>query len=109
MGKISHSNSRRRKARKGGAKAVDIIITVSVIAVLLMLARWGWSALEKNRLAQEHLQALRLQKERLEFVQANLREEIENLENPAYIEELAREQLGLVRKGEILIAPREES
>ena len=36
-----------------------------------------------------------------------LRKHIEKLSTPSYIEQLAREKLGLVRKGEILIAPKE--
>lgn len=38
--------------------------------------------------------------------QKKLEEEIALLNTPLYIEQLAREQLGLVKKGEILIAPR---
>ncbi|HHV63737.1 MAG TPA: septum formation initiator family protein [Peptococcaceae bacterium] len=38
-----------------------------------------------------------------------LRQEIEKLNTPSYIEQLAREKLGLVRKGEIVIAPKESA
>jgi cell division protein DivIC len=103
MSKISQPKSGKRRTNRSRTTTAGIV----VIAVLLILFRWGWFALEKTRLAQENLQTLRVEKERLELIQLNLREEIENLENPAYIEELAREELGLVRKGEILIAPRE--
>jgi cell division protein DivIC len=33
-------------------------------------------------------------------------DEIDRLNTPSYIEQLAREQLGLVRHGEIIIAPK---
>ncbi|MDA8229203.1 MAG: septum formation initiator family protein [Desulfitobacterium hafniense] len=39
--------------------------------------------------------------------QQKLKEEIVQLNTPSYIEQLAREQLGLVRRGEILIAPKQ--
>jgi len=35
-----------------------------------------------------------------------LKEEIVQLNTPSYIEQLAREQLGLVKHGEILISPK---
>lgn len=35
-----------------------------------------------------------------------LNDEIVQLNNPSYIEKLAREQLGLVKRGEILISPK---
>ncbi|MDR1605207.1 MAG: septum formation initiator family protein [Gracilibacteraceae bacterium] len=106
MGRNSRPKPGKRRRGGSGLKTVGKII--GVLLVLFMLSRWGWTALEKNRVATEQLQALRAEKLRLELVQSNLQEEIENLETPAYIEELAREQLGLVRKGEILVAPRED-
>ncbi|NLM97500.1 MAG: hypothetical protein GX175_07830 [Halanaerobiaceae bacterium] len=38
-----------------------------------------------------------------------LEEELENVNNPEYIEKIAREELGLVKPGELLIIPVEET
>jgi len=37
-----------------------------------------------------------------------LKEEIERVKSPAYVEKIAREELGLVKPGEILLIPVEE-
>jgi cell division protein FtsB len=53
-----------------------------------------------NRLSQEY-------EEEIEQNQ-KLKEEIERVKSPAYIEKVAREELGLVKPGEILLIPVEE-
>lgn len=40
---------------------------------------------------------------------SNLEEELKNVNNPEYIEKIAREELGLVKPGELLIIPVEET
>ena len=52
----------------------------------------------------------RLSQEYEEEIERNqkLKEEIERVKSPAYIEKVAREELGLVKPGEILLIPVEE-
>ena len=66
----------------------------------------GWQ-LWKLR-SQTESQLAHLNKEKLTLLQQekNLHEEIAQLNTPSYIEKLAREQLGLVKRGEILISPK---
>ena len=75
-----------------------ILITVS----FLVLNAFGATYLATYRL---HREAARLDREvqRLQRENAQLREEIRRLHTPQYIERLAREQLGLVKPGEIPI------
>ena len=49
-----------------------------------------------------------LNQEKLSLIEQQKRfeDEIVRLNTPSYIEQLAREQLGLVRQGEIIIAPK---
>lgn len=85
----------RRLTRPGTALAL-------VILVLLILRVFGASLLEVYRLDRE---AARLEavKRDLQGRNALLREEIKLLHTPQYIERLAREQLGLVKPGEVAI------
>ncbi|MBI3975857.1 MAG: cell division protein FtsL [Armatimonadetes bacterium] len=71
-------------------------------AALLTLNAFGATYLATYRL---HREADRLSREAgaLRRENAQLREEIRRLHTPQYIERLAREQLGLVRPGEIPI------
>lgn len=52
----------------------------------------------------------RISQEYQEKIEQNqkLKEEIERVKSPAYIEKVAREELGLVKPGEILLIPVEE-
>lgn len=51
---------------------------------------------------------LESQKQTLLEEKSGLEQEIVRLNTPSYIEQLAREQLGLVRKGEIMISPKKQ-
>ncbi|MDR0434469.1 MAG: septum formation initiator family protein [Gracilibacteraceae bacterium] len=104
MARRSRSKSKKRGFGNIGVRFVSVVV---ILTVSFITWQWMSAALQKNQAASDQLQALSREKEQLEQVQANLREEIENLQTPSYIEELAREHLGLVRKGEILVAPRE--
>jgi cell division protein FtsL len=78
----------------------------------LLLGIAGAVALAVNAFAASYLSLYRLQREsyRLERevetvrrANAQLREEIRRLHSPQYIERLAREELGLLRPGEISV------
>ncbi|MEA4892061.1 MAG: septum formation initiator family protein [Peptococcaceae bacterium] len=74
-------------------------------AVLLLLAmpmiRTGISYFQ----LRHRLEEVRQTNQELLAVQGELQKQIENLENPAVIERLAREELGLVRPGESVVIP----
>ncbi|MDQ7819285.1 MAG: septum formation initiator family protein [Armatimonadota bacterium] len=93
---VLRGRSRRRLAVGAAAAAVGAVAA----------AVFGSATLEVYRLERE---AARLQRLRTDLIRQNaaLREEIRLLHTPAYIEKLAREQLGLVRPDEValLIVP----
>ncbi|MDQ7849010.1 MAG: septum formation initiator family protein [Armatimonadota bacterium] len=90
---LTHPGLRRRFPRW-------VIPLLVLAAATLLLRAYGASTLTAYRLRRE---AARLegQIQTLRRENAQLREEIRRLHTPAYIERLAREQLGLVRPGEI--------
>lgn len=87
-------------------------------ATLLRPRRWAWalvllvgglfafsSAQAAYRLYQLTRQVAELEHQRRVLLAENrrLREEVRRLYDPAYVERLAREQLGMVRPGEIAV------
>lgn len=96
------SRSKTRKSRLS-----PLTMLVLFFAILAFVS----SAVQLYELRQEVSQSiaqLNQEKEDLLQQQKLLEEEILQLNTPSYIEQLAREQLGLVRKGEIRIAPKME-
>ncbi len=76
-------------------------IAVLIIAGLVVgVAAFGTSTLEVYRLEREAAELDRT-KHQLQEQNAILHEEIKLLHTPDYIEKIAREQLGLVRPGEV--------
>ncbi len=77
-----------------------VVPLAALLLAALLLRAYGESALTAYRLRRE---AARLERQiqTMRLANAQLREEIRRLHTPAYIERLAREQLGLVRPGEI--------
>ncbi len=77
------------------------VVPLLALAVgALLLHAYGASTLTAYRMRREAAR-LERQVQALRRENAQLREEIRRLHTPAYIERLAREQLGLVRPGEI--------
>ncbi len=98
---INRKTSRKRKKRANP-------LFILVIGIALFLAgSWSVQLFKIDQSIEKQKAMLYEQKTTLIAKNDNLRQEIENLNTPSYIEQLAREKLGLVRKGEILIAPRE--
>lgn len=94
--------------RRLSRPAVALIILVVGSAAVQV---FGSSLLEVYRLDRE---AARLEALKRDFQEQNavLREEIKLLATPRYIEKLAREQLGLVKPGEVailIVQPRPQS
>lgn len=99
MGLSSPATARTRGVP--GRRIRRWVILAGLLATMVTLAfTFGASFLEVYRLERE---AARLEqvKHNLREQNAQLREEIRLLHTPAYIERIAREQLGLVRPGEI--------
>jgi cell division protein DivIC len=74
-----------------------------------MVAVVGSSAWQIWKLrSQVEAQLAHLNQEKITLLQQEklLHAEIAQLNTPSYIEKLAREQLGLVKRGEILISPK---
>ncbi len=93
--------NKRKKARP--FRIPRGFISVTVIAGLLgILAAFGTSTLEVYRLERAAAELART-KQQLHDQNDLLHEEIKLLHTPGYIEKLAREQLGLVKPGEIAI------
>ncbi|MCG1025713.1 MULTISPECIES: septum formation initiator family protein [Dehalobacter] len=99
-----------RNSKKHTKKRIKKInpIFVIVLGIALMLGgSWSYQLLQLDRSIEQ--QKAELESKKLQIIAQNgqLHEEIEKLNTPSYVEQLAREKLGLVRKGEILIAPKE--
>ena len=82
------------------------LVLVMSILVLAMVLSSGWKLWRLHVKVSDQLAQLNQEKTLLLQQEKNLRDEIEQLNTPSYIEKLAREQLGLVKKGEILISPK---
>ncbi len=79
------------------------IIGLMVLGLLGAVAvAFGSSFLQVYRLKREAARLL-MQKQNLIGQNAQLREEIKLLHTPGYIERIAREQLGLVKPGEVAL------
>ena len=81
----------------------------AVIIAALMLSGLGssaWQLWQLHASVEQQVTQLTQQKEALLQQQKSLNQEITELNTPSYIEQLAREQLGLVKHGEILISPK---
>jgi cell division protein DivIC len=96
---ISQIRRRRKKRLRPGLCLLFGLILVLVGSTAVHLCSLH---LEMNK----QLSALNQEKDGLLQQQKLYEEEIERLNDPAYIEQLAREELGLVRHGEIIIAPK---
>lgn len=81
---------------------------IFVMGTALMLAgSWSYQLWNIDQSMESQKAQLVEQKTVLITQNDKLRKDIEKLNTPSYIEQLARQKLGLVRKGEILIAPKE--
>lgn len=98
---IDKRTTRKRKRKPN-------LLFVLVMGTALMLAgSWSYQLVQSDLAIEK--QKLELLRQKAELIADNdkLRKEIEQLNTPSYIEQLARQKLGLVRKGEIMIAPKE--
>ena len=96
------SNRKPAKKRKSNPFFVVLFGTALILA-----GTWSYQLIELDSSMEERKSELLRQKNTIAAQNDKLRQEIEKLNTPSYIEQLAREKLGLVRKGEIIIAPKQ--
>ena len=87
-------NGRRREKKTGGRSVVKIVLAVILFVVIGMKTYELYEISEKHRELQLQLEQIREKNTRLE-------EEKAALETPERIEQIARDELGLVKPGEI--------
>lgn len=96
--KINTKNRSRVRIRLGSVIVLCFTLTV--------VGSSGWQIWQLNAQIEGQLTNLNQEKNILLQQEKDLRDEIAQLNTPSYIEQLAREQLGLVKHGEILISPK---
>lgn len=95
------SKSKNRQRVRIRHSSVLILCLIMVIVGSSAWQIWKLRSRVEGQLAQLNQEKAKLiQQEKL------LNDEITRLNTPSYIEQLAREQLGLVKEGEILISPK---
>ncbi|MGI5901408.1 MAG: FtsB family cell division protein [Desulfitobacteriia bacterium] len=99
---MSNLQYRRRKNK------IHPLLMLGLGIALILAGSWSYQLYKKDQSLEAKRATLIAQKNAIIAKNDNLRQEIEKLNTPSYIEQLAREKLGLVRKGEILIAPKEQ-
>ena len=91
---------KRQRARFRHSSVLVLCFTLTVIGSS------AWQIWKLRSQVEEQLAHLNQEKVVLLQQERLLQDEIAQLNNPSYIEKLAREQLGLVKHGEILISPK---
>jgi cell division protein DivIC len=81
-------------------------IVIVLCFLIGMVGSSAWQIWKLRSQVEGRLAALNQEKVTLLQQEKLLQDEIVKLNTPSYIEKLAREQLGLVKKGEILISPK---
>lgn len=100
------SENRPTKKRK---RKINPLFIVVMGTALMLAGSWSLELMKIDQAMESKQADLLQQKNEMIAKNDKLREEIEKLNTPSYIEQLAREKLGLVRKGEIMIAPKESN
>ena len=96
--KIKTKNWKRVQLRRGSAFVLCLTLAV--------IASSAWQIWKLRSQVEGQLAYLNQEKVTLLQQEKLLHDEITQLNTPSYIEKLAREQLGLVKHGEILISPK---
>ncbi len=97
--KSAEKDEKRRKFRFG-----TVLILIAFVFVAVKFSQ-QYQRIDAMRQEAESYQA---KYDSLVEEQAKLKEEKDLLNDPTYIERIAREKLGLVKEGEVLVLPAEE-
>lgn len=91
-------------------KKVNKLFLVLLIAESLLLSIWGIRSYYSIYQTEKKLKKTEAKLSQLELENRELKDQIDNLANPFYLEKLAREKLGLAKKGEVVykILPQEK-
>lgn len=89
------------RRRRNGARFI-LIICVTIAGYIAFSLGNQYSYLYAM---QNNVETIQAQVEELRNKNAALREEINKIKSDAYVEQVAREQLGLVKPGETLVVP----
>lgn len=95
--------SRPKKNRHRIRPARHILFALLII----FLVSSGWQLYQLHSEVTQKIARLNEQKSLLLEEKKDLEDEIVQLNTPSYIEKLAREQIGLVKDGEIQISPKQ--
>lgn len=90
----------KHKFEKNQRRQINWFVIIMIIMFLLAAFKLGEQAITYRDLSQERIKA----EERLKAAQEEndrLNQEKEHLNDPEYIEKLAREELGMTKNGEI--------
>lgn len=98
----------RQKIKNGNHHGVRLRLGSVIITgtMLFIIGSSVWQLWKLHAQVEEQISQLNQQKVTLLQQEKDLKQEITQLNTPSYIEQLAREQLGLVKRGEILISPK---
>lgn len=91
-------------------KKANKLFLVLLIAGSLFLSIWGIRSYYSIHQTEKKLKKTEAKLSQLELENRELKDQINNLANPFYLEKLAREKLGLAKKGEVVykILPEEK-
>ncbi|KGK89474.1 septum formation initiator [Desulfosporosinus sp. HMP52] len=101
--KRAHQKTNLRNYQRVRIRQSSILI---FLAVMIIVGSSMWQIWNLRTRVDGQLAQLNEEKAKLLKQEKLLNEEITRLNTPSYIEQLAREQLGLVKQGEILISPK---
>lgn len=91
----------QRKPSRPGAR---LLLIICIIFLGYLTFSVG-SQINQLHLMKNNLNNIQAQVEELKHKNASLREELKRIKSDSYVEEVAREQLGLVKPGETLVVP----
>ncbi len=78
------------------------LFLILVIIESLFLLFWGIKSYYTINLSQKEIRKVEEKLDQLKLENQRLKEQINSLEDPFYLEKMAREKLGLAKKGEIV-------
>ncbi|ADQ15391.1 FtsB family cell division protein [Halanaerobium hydrogeniformans] len=82
---------------------------IAVVSVILIIAAFNfWNNLSRMSRLDEEIEEMEARIAQAEAENEELKYQLENTTDEEYIEQVAREKLGLVKPGEMLLVPIEE-
>lgn len=103
MNKSRPNLAQKRKKPKFGLGSFIVFAFVATVFITS-----GWRLYQLQHQVDDRIAQLEGEKQELLGEKSGLEADIVKLNTPSYVEQLAREQLGLVRKGEIIISPKKQ-